>query len=60
MDVAVDIDVSYSLIIGPLNWRVECSPMGRGDRGSISGQVLPKTKKNVLDTFLLDTQHYEV
>ena len=31
-----------------------------GDRGSISGQVIPKTLKVVLDTYLLNTQHYMV
>ena len=29
-------------------------------RGSISGRVLPKTKKMVLDAALLSTQHYKV
>ena len=31
-----------------------------GDWGSIPGQVIPKTKKNVLDASLLNTQHYKV
>ena len=31
-----------------------------GDRGSISGRVIPKTQKVVLDTSLLNTQHYKV
>ena len=31
-----------------------------GERGSIAGQVAPKTQKVVLDTSLLSTQHYEV
>ena len=31
-----------------------------GDRGSIPGQVIPKTQKMVLDTALLNTQHYKV
>ena len=31
-----------------------------GDRGSIPGQVIPKTLKMVLDTTLLNTQHYKV
>ena len=30
------------------------------DRGSIPGQVIPKTLKMVLDTSLLNTQHYKV
>ena len=33
---------------------------GRGDLGSIPGQVIPKTQKMVLDASLLNTQHYEV
>ena len=33
---------------------------GPGDLGSISGQVMPKTQKMVLDASLLITQHYEV
>ena len=33
---------------------------GPGDRGSIPGRVIPKTLKMVLDTSLLNTQHYEV
>ena len=31
-----------------------------GDLGSIAGRVIPKTLKMVLDTSLLNTQHYEV
>ena len=33
---------------------------GPGDLGSISGRVIPKTIKKVLDTLLLNTQHYKV
>ena len=33
---------------------------GPGDRGSIPGQVIPKTQKMVLDAALLCTQHYKV
>ena len=33
---------------------------GLGDLGSIPGRVIPKTKKMVLDTSLLNTQHYKV
>ena len=33
---------------------------GPGDRGSIPGRVIPKTLKMVLDTSLLNTQHYMV
>ena len=33
---------------------------GLGDWGSIPGQVIPKTKKMVLDATLLNNQHYMV
>ena len=33
---------------------------GLGDQGSISGQVIPNTQKMVLDTALLNAQHYKV
>ena len=33
--------------------------IGPGDHGSIPGQVIPKTQKLVLDTVLLNTQHYK-
>ena len=40
--------------------RLECSPMARETWGSIPGRVIPKTLKMVLDTTLLNTQHYKV
>ena len=33
---------------------------GQGDQGSIPGRVIPKTQKMVLDTALLNAQHYKV
>ena len=33
---------------------------GLGDRGSILGRVILKTLKMVLDTYLLNNQHYKV
>ena len=33
---------------------------GPGDQSSILGRVIPKTQKMVLDTALLNTQHYRV
>ena len=33
---------------------------GKGDLVSIPGRVIPKTFKMVLDTSLLNTQHYKV
>ena len=32
---------------------------GPGDQGSIPGRVIPKTQKMVLDTSLLNIQHYK-
>ena len=32
---------------------------GPGDRGSISGRVIPKTQKMVLDAALLSTRYYK-
>ena len=34
--------------------------IGPRDRGSIPSRVIPKTLKMVLDTTLLNTQHYKV
>ena len=31
-----------------------------GDRGSMPGQILPKTQKMVLNASLHNTQHYEI
>ena len=42
-------------IVLPIGLVVECSP-----KDSISGRVIPKTQKVVLDTSLLNTQHYKV
>ena len=33
---------------------------GPGDLGSISGRVISKTLKMVIDTFLINTYHYKV
>ena len=33
---------------------------GPGDLDSIPGRVIPKTLKMILDTSLLNTQHYKV
>ena len=33
---------------------------GPGDRGSISGRVIPKTQKMLLDAALLNTLYYKV
>ena len=49
--------ILYNRLIG-LVGRVFAN--GPGDRGSIPGRVIPKTLKMVLDTSLLNTQHYKV
>ena len=43
-----------------LPFEVGCSAYGAGDWVSISGWVIPKTQKIVLDAALLNTQHYKV
>ena len=45
------------LVFGPA---VRVFANGPGDLGSIPGRVIPKTLKMVLDTTLLNTQHYKV
>ena len=45
------------LLTGPLVWWLECSP---GYLSSISGRVIPKTQKMVLDVSLLYTHHYKI
>ena len=47
----------YIYDIGPA---VRVFANGPGDLGSIPGRVIPKTLKMVLDTTLLNTQHYKV
>ena len=47
----------YNRDIGPA---VRVFANGPGDLGSIPGRVIPKTLKMVLDTTLLNTQHYKV
>ena len=48
---------TYNWDIGPA---VRVFANGPGDLGSIPGRVIPKTLKMVLDTTLLNTQHYKV
>ena len=48
---------SFGCVIG-LAVRVFAN--GPGDLGSIPGRVIPKTQKMVLDSSLLNTQHYKV
>ena len=44
-------------LIGQMGWVFANGP---GDLGSIPGRVIPKTRKMVLDTALLNTQQYKV
>ena len=50
-------DSTYYIDIG---WVGRMFANGLGDWGSFPGQVIPKTLKMVLDTSLLNTQHYKV
>ena len=60
-DWATRVELSFFTIdnrdIGPA---VRVFANGPGDLGSIPGRVIPKTLKMVLDTTLLNTQHYKV
>ena len=43
----------------PINLAGKVFAYGPGDLGSMPGRVIPKTPKMVLDTSLLNTQHYK-
>ena len=51
---------TYLTVEGPIGIVVSVFANGLGDRRSIPGRVIPKTKEMVLDTFLLNTQHCNV
>ena len=54
---------NLSTIIGQIpdiGMMVRVFANGPGDRGSIPGRVIPKTKKMVLDASLLNIQQYQV
>ena len=52
------LDINYIICsVGPA---VRVFANGPGDLGSIPGRVILKTLKMVLDTTLLNTQHYKV
>ena len=57
LDTTFIYDISSDRDIGPA---VRVFANGPGDLGSIPGRVIPKTLKMVLDTTLLNTQHYKV
>ena len=50
----------FALIYRDIGPAVRVFANGPGDLGSILGRVIPKTLKMVLDTTLLNTQHYKV
>ena len=52
--------ILYGWIIWDIGPAVRVFANGPGDLGSIPGRVIPKTLKMVLDTTLLNTQHYKV
>ena len=52
-----ELNIYIYIYIGPA---VRVFANGPGDLGSIPGRVIPKTLKMVLDTTLLNTQHYKV
>ena len=51
---------THILIFSNIGPAVRVFANGPGDLGSIPGRVIPKTLKMVLDTTLLNTQHYKV
>ena len=58
------IELNYVLMLNWIVWKIGL--MGRvfandpKDRGSIPGRVIPKTQKMLLDTALLNSQHYKI
>ena len=53
-NIYLSINLSIYTYIYMFDWCI-----GLGDRGSVSGWVIPKTQKMVLDFSLLNTQHYK-
>ena len=57
----IDLVANYWMWFEPdIGLMVRVFANGPGDLGSILGRVIPKTQKMVLDTSLLNTQHYKV
>ena len=52
--------ILYYIILLDIGPAVRVFANSPGDLGSIPGRVIPKTLKMVLDTTLLNTQHYKV
>ena len=57
--ICIYIHILYTCI-PDIGQAVRVFTNGLGDLGSISGRVIPKTPKMVLDASLLNTQHYKV
>ena len=57
LTIQLNVGHMFNRDIGPA---VRVFANGPGDLGSIPGRVIPKTLKMVLDTTLLNTQHYKV
>ena len=54
------LPIKYSLTNNrSIGRMIRMSANDPGDRGSIPGRVISKTKKMVLDPSLLNTQHYK-
>ena len=51
---------SLHSVLGTIGLVSKLFTNGLGDRGSIPGRVILKTKKMVLDVYLLNTQLYKV
>ena len=58
--LATDYITTTALLYRDIGPAVRVFANGPGDLGSIPGRVIPKTLKMVLDTTLLNTQHYKV
>ena len=54
------IIISYYILYQSIGLAVRVFINGPEGQSSIHGQVIPKTQKMVLDTSLLNTQHYKV
>ena len=57
--VFVFLCVSF-IYLSDIGMMVRVFTNGPGDLGSIPGRVIPETQKMILDSSLLNTQHYKV
>ena len=58
--VYFEANLDFNLTLPNIGMMVRMFANDPGDLGSIPGQVIPKTQKMVIDTSLLNTQHYKV